>query len=215
MYIRRFLINNFHFLKFKFFLEKVKGSFHGNYSENVLEGDASLEITNLGEIYKIEFPKSYVKGIFFGKAGIENTGSLKIICEKTKLISEIKFEYGNSVKGIIKNEKEEIIYKIIGSMKSEVVFLDVKNDEKILIGKPKKILKFVEPVEKQKSNESRRLWYFVTEAIINGDNEIALKEKMKIEQIQRDFLLKNEPKPMWFKKTDKIVKNVPIYEFDK
>eukprot|EP01080_Neovahlkampfia_damariscottae_P006687 gene6687-10852_t len=192
---------------------EARAHFHGNYAENSIIGETTFEITNLGEIYKVEFPKTYIKGIFFGSAGIENSGSLKITCEKTKLKTEVNFKYGNTIEGFIKNEKEKL-YQFSGSMRTKVDCINLKNQKNMSFGKPPKVEKFIEKIKNQKSNESRKLWYSVTEAIIKGDNDVALKEKTKIEQLQREYLSKNKHEVVWFSKTKRIVDKVPIYEFN-
>jgi oxysterol-binding protein-related protein 8 len=162
----------------------------------------------------IQYPKSYIKGIFFGSSGIENSGELTIECPETGMKAIVNFKSGNMVEGTIKDSNNETLYQIKGSMKSKVVFLDVKENQEIEIQRPMKIEKIVAPVEKQKPNESRKVWYQVTRAILSGENEIAQKEKIKIEERQRKFLLEENHESVWFIKTDRNVQNVPIYDFN-
>jgi hypothetical protein len=148
-----------------------------------------------------------------GTSGIENYGDLTIDCPETGMKAIVTFKMGNLAEGSIKDANDQILYQIKGSMKSKVVFLDVKENQEFVIQRPMKIEKKVTPIEKQKPNESRKVWYPVTRAILNGENETSQNEKIRIEERQRKYLLEENYESVWFQKTDRIVNNVPIYDF--
>jgi hypothetical protein len=67
----------------------------------------------------------------------------------------------------------------------------------------------VTPIEKQKPNESRRVWHNVTTSIRKKEYQIGNKEKILVEQLQRDAKVERESKNIewkpqhfeWFEKT--------------
>jgi hypothetical protein len=185
------------------------------------------------ETYVVQFPKIVVKGLFWGSGGVDNGGDLIITCKKTNLTSTVSFGSSYKVGGfIIDNTDSGVLYKISGSMKDKVI---AKFENKLTILSPrdkkskkektesdgtereivpKKVLKkIVTKVKDQQFNESRKLWYPVTDAIIKGDTESALKFKSDLEEQQRSYRKVEKFEPKLFKITDDIVQDVSIYEF--
>ena len=196
---------------------EFKVNFLGNSAENVTTGKFCIDLIEFSESYLIEFPKIMVNGIVFGKSGIDNGGEFKITCKETNLVSNVSFHSSKQHKisgDITSIDKKNLFYKISGSMKEKVIIQnDDKKEESIEIFEKKVLKKFVENIENQKMNESRKLWYPVTDAIIKGDSDSALKFKSELEDQQRKFLKNETFESKLFKKTNEIVQGVSYYKF--
>jgi hypothetical protein len=99
-------------------------------------------------------------------------------------------------------------------MNEKVFIEDAKNSKDSIEIGPKKIVKMkISDTNDLKWNESRKLWYEVTDAILKGNNDEALRCKVKLEEIQREYLKKEEHTPQLFQKTNEEINGVPVYKF--
>jgi hypothetical protein len=136
-----------------------------------------------------------------------------IKCKKNNLTTYLNFGSYLKVNGSIKKD-DEILYKISGSMDKTVHIKNAQNSKDSIEVGPKKVIKMNIPDTLDlKWNESRKLWYEVTNAILNGNNDEALHCKAKLEEIQREYLKKEIHIPQLFEKTNEIVNGVSIYKF--
>ncbi|KAG9299629.1 hypothetical protein G9A89_020800 [Geosiphon pyriformis] len=160
---------------------RPKSKFLGNSAATLMQGESRIYFTNRpGEVYHIEMPNVYARGILFGRMVMElgdnSTG----------------FFTGsyNSIQGKIKRESTgETLYEISGKWSDILYIKDVKtgNKEVLFNAHEAKIhQKIVAPEEEQEENESRRLWSKVTSALIARNLDLATQEKTLIESNQRN-----------------------------
>ncbi|CAG8765379.1 13386_t:CDS:2, partial [Acaulospora morrowiae] len=158
---------------------RPKSRFLGNSAATLMQGESKIIFTNRpGEIYRIEMPNVYARGILFGRMVMElgdnSTG----------------FFTGayNSIYGKIKRESTgEALYEITGKW-SDIMYiknLETGQKEVLFSVQDSKICqKTVAPEGEQEENESRRLWSKVTSALIGRNLDLATDEKTLIEDNQ-------------------------------
>jgi cytochrome c oxidase assembly protein Cox11 len=122
-------------------------------------------------VYDVSFPKFVGRGIFFGSQVFEKIGKQEIKCEKTGYIAKLEYLSGKKVIGQILNPKGEVEITIDGDLSQKVVYKFEKLQKAVVVTPQtmKMTKKTVEPVAKQKENESRRVWHPVTFNIVKGD----------------------------------------------
>ncbi|CAG8730701.1 12942_t:CDS:2, partial [Acaulospora morrowiae] len=124
---------------------RPKSRFLGNSAATLMQGESKIIFTNRpGEIYRIEMPNVYARGILFGRMVMELGDNSTVRCEKNDLICELEFRtkacscleinfaysnFGfftgayNSIYGKIKRESTgEALYEITGKW-SDIMYI--------------------------------------------------------------------------------------------
>eukprot|EP01027_Heterolobosea_sp_BB2_P027106 GEZU01042323.1.p1 GENE.GEZU01042323.1~~GEZU01042323.1.p1 ORF type:complete len:380 (-),score=102.64 GEZU01042323.1:256-1395(-) len=162
--------------------------FHGNSASTTLEGDCFLTLTNLDEIYTVDFPPVLARGLLWGSSGIEIQGPMNVACEKTGYKAVFDFKKSNNVEGYIEFKGKKL-YELSGAFMDKLVIYPVGNTKKATPFFDAKsippIVKIVRPVAEQAENESRRVWHKAAYAIFNNQLDIANQEKSNVEEAQR------------------------------
>nr|AZQ56707.1 oxysterol-binding protein [Suhomyces bokatorum] len=174
-----------------------KSKFLGNSSAAIMEGWGHVTLGERGdEVYIMNQPNVYCRGILFGKLKTELGDHMYVKCPKTGFEADIDFKTKgfisgtyDAIEGVIKNTKtSEVLYNISGKW-NEII--DIKNantgEKKVLFDtslatniKPK-----VRPISEQWEYESRRLWEPTLKGLSKRDHELATEEKFKVENEQR------------------------------
>jgi len=193
-----------------------RSKFLGNSAAAILDGSASLQLLEHNEIYQVNFPDAYGRGILFGELRMELVGNVTIHCAKTGYSAQIEFKakpwFGGEYNVIVGriHRSEEVLYTINGKWDGEIQITDVKKQSKTVLWNPtgaERIAKEVPPLEQQDIWESRKLWLHVTDAIVTSDQTTATQEKTKLEDAQRaSFKQRKQLNEQWkikfFRKID-------------
>jgi hypothetical protein len=188
--------------------------FHWNSVHSEIKGDINVELWGFEEKYKITYPKVYCTGMFMGSRNIEIWNNFDVVCESTGFSCHVELKSNDFTGKVSKGKKTH--YTLRGNLTGDV-FYKLDKEENLAYNSKKmqreKII--VTPIEKQKSNESRRVWHNVTTSIRKKEYQIGNKEKNIVEQLQRDAKLERESKniewkPVHFEWIDKTwVKKKP------
>lgn len=177
----------------------AKSKFYGNSLSAILDGAARLTLLKRGEEYVITMPYAHCKGILIGTLTMELGGKVSISCEKTGYKAEIDFklkpflgsgEASNRIYGKVKFGHETLA-NIEGHWDDEIFIREKSSNEPTLFWSPtpdiksKRLKRYTVPVDNQDEMESERLWRLVSEAIQNGDQNAATREKTVLEEEQR------------------------------
>ncbi|KAJ3360911.1 hypothetical protein GGF32_007955 [Allomyces javanicus] len=176
---------------------KPKSKFLGNSAATLMTGETRICFTNLDEVYTLNLPNVYARGLLFGTMVLELGDSIVIKCPKTDLVCEMEFKVKgyfsgtyNAISGKIKRmSKKETLYELSGKW-SDVSFIKPAKgyaDPTEFFNAHEENIhpKIVAPEADQEPYESRRLWSKVTAAIQARDLDTATEEKTKIEDAQR------------------------------
>eukprot|EP00842_Homolaphlyctis_polyrhiza_P000446 jgi/Hompol1/1401/HPOL_005586-RA len=183
---------------------KPRARFLGNSAATVMEGSSRVMFKSRpGEVYEIQMPTMYARGILFGSMYIELGDTATVRCSKTDLVCTIDFKtksmFGsgerNAIVGKIKQESTgTVLHKIHGTWSDKMWLQTGKNDKSKTLfdaGSAKYVPKHVHAIAQQDEFESRRHVYaLVARAIISRDMDAATVEKLKIEDNQR-VIVKN------------------------
>jgi hypothetical protein len=200
-------------------------TFYGNKVDMTIEGEHSLHLLNLGEVYKIEWPIIVGRGILIGTSLIEHNKKLIITCEKTGLQAKISMKKkNNDFEGFISIlESKEDLFKIVGNLETKATITDLKQKQTSQLFEVKNINKpnkTVTNVADQKVNESRRVWHHVTYAMMTCDYDAANKLKHLVEEEQRKITkIRKDKNEEWktkeFKPTSrKTPGGATVYEYN-
>lgn len=154
------------------------------------------------ERYHVKMPQVSVRGLVWGEQRVELYDEMVIEKKDSDLKAVLKFHNSVHVDGEILKEEEPLL-QIEGIVNDVVNVIHLENEEKRNLYEYKK-LKFSEihvaPLEEQKPNESRKNWYYVTQALLKEDYELANQEKLKIELEQKELRKQRngEWKPKYF-----------------
>lgn len=203
-----------------------RSTFWGNSAYSTVEGTNVLRLLKLGEVYSITNPDINLKSLIIGSSYLTNEGKTTIICEQTGYMAEFEYKKKYAISGFIGKKESNssnvtVLYTIEGKV-TETINIRKKNGKtdgpaelflnaKTMVVTPRTI----EPVYKQKKNESRRVWHGVTYGLYNRKFEEALEYKNKIEDFQRKLRKDNvQPYvPEYFEKTNFLRNTTPIYKF--
>eukprot|EP01080_Neovahlkampfia_damariscottae_P009645 gene9645-1849_t len=179
------------------FVEPTLG-FHFNSVHSDIKGSINVELWSFDEKYSVTYPKVYCTGMFMGARNIEIWDKFEITCEKTGFKTSIDLKANDFTGKITKGKK--VHYKLKGSLTGEVKYIiDKKEITAYDVKKIKREKILVTPIEKQKENESRRVWHKVTTAIRQKEYKEGTKEKNLVEQAQRDAKADREAKNIEWK----------------
>ncbi|RCK65210.1 Oxysterol-binding protein-like protein OBPa [Candida viswanathii] len=179
-----------------------KSRFLGNSSAAMMEGWAHLTLGEHGnEIYEMNQPNVYCRGILFGKMKMELGDHMYVKCKKTGIEADIDFKTKgfisgtyDAIDGYIKNSKtSENLYHITGKWNEVMEIKDLNTGKKRVLVDTKKTVPVkpkVRPLDEQGEFESRKLWKPTVDALANRDHTVATEEKFKIEDEQRNLAKK-------------------------
>ncbi|AQZ12393.1 OSH7 (YHR001W) and OSH6 (YKR003W) [Zygosaccharomyces parabailii] len=183
-----------------------KSRFLGNSTAAIMEGESVLQFLNIKdkngkpEKYILTQPNMYARGILFGKMRLEMGDHMIIKSPSFQVDVEFKtkgFISGtyDAIYGVIKDYHGTDIYEITGKWNDVMYIKDLRDKQatkQVLFdthhdspSRPK-----VRPLSEQGEYESRRLWKKVTDALARRDHETATREKLKIEDYQRELAKK-------------------------
>jgi hypothetical protein len=174
-----------------------KSRFLGNSSAAIMEGWGHVTLENHDrEVYIMNQPNVYCRGILFGKMKMELGDHMYVKCPKNNLIADIEFKTKgfisgtyDAIEGTIKNSATgEELFTISGKWNEVMEIKNLKTDKKeVLIDTRKTALHKpkTRPLEEQFEYESRKLWKPTTDALSKRDHITATEEKSKVEDEQR------------------------------
>lgn len=166
-----------------------KSKFHGNSLSSIMDGTLTFRILNYGEEYNMVFPHIVARGILFGTQCLELTNKLKIQCTQTSYKASIHFKSksNNELEGKVK-KGTELVYTLSGCTDTQVMIKHVQKEREMIFLDRKDMIeppKIVEPVARQHSMESRRVWHDLSYGLITHDYDFATKSKISVEEAQR------------------------------
>ncbi|KAJ2655558.1 Oxysterol-binding protein 4 [Coemansia sp. RSA 1200] len=181
-----------------------KSKFKGTSMKVVQEGRVTLRMKGTDEIYCLTLPNLNICSILSGKPFLEMSSTTFIRSSKgytaefqwyTKpmLYGEYhKFDgkifKDDAVAYVPNGSSQEAIYTIKGRWVADSRITNVKTGEQDVFfdvsAQPAAEIN-IKPVEQQSLLESRRVWHKVSEALANGDYDVASREKTAIEEEQR------------------------------
>ncbi|ABN68302.2 Oxysterol binding protein-like protein OBPa [Scheffersomyces stipitis CBS 6054] len=179
-----------------------KSRFLGNSSAAIMEGWGHVTLGNHDdELYIMNQPNVYVRGILFGKMKTELGDHMYIKCPKTGYEADIEFKTKgfisgtyDAIEGVIKNtKKSETLFEISGKWNEVMEIKNIKTNKKEVFYDTKKTVTHrpkVRPLEEQWDYESRKLWKPTIDALSRRDHETATEEKYKVENEQRTLAKK-------------------------
>nr|AZQ56643.1 oxysterol-binding protein [Suhomyces anneliseae] len=174
-----------------------KSKFLGNSSAAIMEGWGHVTLGERDdEVYIMNQPNVYCRGILFGKLKTELGDHMHVKCPKSGFEADIEFKTKGFISGgydiidgVIKNSKtNESLYNISGKWNEIIYIKDLKTDEKKVLFDTSKAIHHrpkVRPLEEQWEFESRRLWKPTIEGLKKRDHNLATEEKFKVENEQR------------------------------
>lgn len=174
-----------------------KSKFLGNSSAAMMEGWGHVTLGKRdNEVYLMNQPNVYCRGILFGKLKYELGDHMYVKCPKTGYEADIEFKTKgfisgtyDAIEGMVKNSKtDEVLYTISGKWNEVMEIKDCKTNKKLTFYdtsiteclSPK-----VKPLDEQWDYESRKLWKATVDALGKRDHELATAEKSKVEDEQR------------------------------
>lgn len=147
--------------------------------------------------YIITMPNMYARGILFGKMVLELGDTCMAKNEKHNLYCDLDFKTKgffsgtyNAIAGRVRRNSYEI-GEVAGRWSHVMEVKNTKTGQKRVLFDAVKdgqnvCPKWIPPEEEQESNESRRLWHDLTQAIIAKDMEKATEAKSAVEDAQRE-----------------------------
>lgn len=173
-----------------------RSKFLGNSSAAMMEGAAHVTLgEHDNEVYSMNQPNVYCRGILFGKLRYELGDRMKIKCEKTALEADIEFKTKgfisgdyDTIEGVVKNTKTDtVLYTITGKWNGVMEILEAKKQKEVFYDTSNAVVfsPSVKPFEEQLPHESRKLWDSTLKALAVNDQKVATDEKFKVEEEQR------------------------------
>lgn len=174
-----------------------KSKFLGNSSAAIMEGLAHVNLGSRDELYTMNQPNVYCRGILFGKLRYELGDQMIVKCPKNNLEAVIEFKVKGLIGGtydaiegkILNLTTGEVFYTLSGKWNDVIEIKDVrKGTQEVFydthgsrLHKPK-----VRPLEEQLDIESRKLWKPTIDALASRNHQVATEEKAKVEDEQRE-----------------------------
>lgn len=173
-----------------------RSKFLGNSLAAMMEGLAHLTLgEHDNEVYSMNQPNVYCRGILFGKLKMELGDHMVIKCEKLGLEADIEFKTKgfitgdyDVIEGTVKDTNTlKTLYTITGKWNGVMEIQEGKGAKELFIDtkETKTYPLQVKPLDEQLENESRRLWESTIKALAENDHRTATDEKFKIEEEQR------------------------------
>lgn len=175
-----------------------RSKFLGNLSAAIMEGWGQVNLGSHDEIYMMNQPNVYCRGILFGKLRYELGDNMIVKCPKLNLQAKIEFKVKGMISGVydaiegrISNtETGEHLYSISGKWNDVMEIKNLKTGTKEVFydtNKSEIIKPKVRPLEEQLDRESCKLWGPTIKALGERNHELATEEKAKIENEQRQM----------------------------
>ncbi|KAK6205460.1 Oxysterol binding protein-like protein OBPa [Scheffersomyces amazonensis] len=175
-----------------------KSRFLGNSSAAIMEGWGHVTLgEHADEVYIMNQPNVYCRGILFGKMRMELGDHMYLKCAKTGFEADIEFKTKgfisgtyDAIEGKIKNSKtQEELFQISGKWNEEMYIRDSATGKKTVLFDTAKAITVkpkVRPTAEQFDYESRKLWGPTIKALAKRDHTLATEEKFKVENDQRE-----------------------------
>ncbi|RLV95133.1 Oxysterol-binding protein-like protein OBPalpha [Spathaspora sp. JA1] len=175
-----------------------KSRFLGNSSAAIMEGCGHVTLGKWGdEVYVMNQPNVYCRGILFGTMKTELGDHMNIKCKKTGYEAQIEFKTKgfisgtyDAIEGFIKNSKtSEPLYQVFGKWNDVMEIRDLKTGKKEVLfdtNKSSTLKPKVRSLDEQWEFESRKLWKSTIDALAKRDHNLATEEKFKVENEQRE-----------------------------
>lgn len=176
--------------------------FLGNSSAAMMQGWGHVTLGEWGnEVYIMNQPNVYCRGILFGKLKYELGDHMIIKCPKTGYEADIEFKTKGFIGGtydaidgsVKKSDSSEVLYNISGKW-NEVMYCKNlstgKTDTFYDTSKSVRYLPKVRPLEEQFEYESRKLWGPTIKGLSERNHQLATEEKFKVENEQRELAKK-------------------------
>lgn len=206
-----------------------QSKFLGNSSAAIMKGWGHVNLHTHDEVYVMNQPNMYCRGILFGKLRYELGDQMVVECEKLNLKAIIDFK----VKGLISGTYDAIEGKVIDTSTDECLFnISGKWNDVMFIkdtqGGPQEVffdtktalirLPQRRPLDEQLENESQKLWKPTIDALGQRNHELATEEKTKVESQQRENAQKRledgvDFHPRLFKEVDTKILSEKDLEF--
>lgn len=186
-----------------------KSKFLGNSSAAIMEGVAHVTLGQRnGEVYTMNQPNVYCRGILFGKLRTELGDDMFVKCPENCLEAKIEFKTKgfisgtyDAINGHIANSKTgEHIFAISGKWNRIMYITDLRSGEKTVLFDTQAaqlVPPDVRPLDDQWDYESRKLWRSTIDALDEKDHTTATSEKSRVENDQREKaklrISQNEP----------------------
>nr|AZQ56678.1 oxysterol-binding protein [Suhomyces emberorum] len=173
-----------------------RSKFLGNSSAAIMEGWGHVTLGKRDEVYIMNQPNVYVRGILFGKMRTELGDHMYVKCPKNEYEADIEFKTKgfisgtyDAIEGIVKSTaSSEHLFSISGKWNDVMEIKDLKTGKKEVLFDTKETVTrklSVRPLAEQFDHESRKLWKPTIDALSNRDHETATEEKFKVENDQR------------------------------
>ncbi|ELP94443.1 oxysterol-binding protein, putative [Entamoeba invadens IP1] len=173
-------------------------TFNGVTASAGIEGTIHAKFTKYNEDYTWNFPSAIVGGLYIPPLVMEIGGELNFECIQSKYKATVLFKtkpfFGDDgfreIDGTVYSPKGDKIMKIVGKYDKELFITDLRTgitksffnvDELKKKTEERKVRRY----EKLHPFESEKLFKKVSDAIINNDQEKAMKEKFVLEEAQR------------------------------
>lgn len=175
-----------------------RSRFLGNSSAAIMEGWGHVTFGKRGEeVYIMNQPNVYCRGILFGKMRMELGDHMYVKCPKTGYEADIDFKTKgfisgtyDAIEGTIKNSSTgEKLHTVSGKWNGVMEIKDLKSGKTSVLfdaTKAKTSSPKVKPLDEQLENESRKLWKATIDALGKRDHVLATEEKFKVENEQRE-----------------------------
>ncbi|KAL6305646.1 Oxysterol-binding protein [Sparassis latifolia] len=179
---------------------RPKAKFLGNSVSTQMEGENRVYLLGRpddGE-YVISMPNMYARGILWGKMVLELGDTCTARNDRNAFYADLTFKTKgyfsgtyNAIAGRIRRGSTDN-GELSGKWSSVMEYKNIKSGVKrVLFDASKDGMKIapkcVAPEEEQEPNESRRLWTKLTRAIVSKDMDAASKEKIAVEESQREL----------------------------
>ncbi|CAH6718813.1 oxysterol-binding protein homolog 6 [[Candida] jaroonii] len=178
-----------------------KSKFLGNSSAAMMEGWGHVTLGERdNELYLMNQPNVYCRGILFGKLRYELGDHMYVKCPTTGYEADIEFKTKgfisgtyDAIEGTIKNKDGDLLYNISGKWNDVMEIKDTKTGKKEVFFDVKSCTKSkpqVKPLDEQWDFESQKLWKDTIDALSDRNHELATAAKSKVEDSQRQLAKK-------------------------
>lgn len=204
-----------------------KSRFLGNSLAALMDGWGHVTLgDHEDELYVMNQPNVYARGILFGKMRTELGDHMVVKCEKTGLEADIEFKTKgfisgtyDAIQGTIKNsDTGEDLYTVSGKWNGVMDIKDLKLGKKLVLfdcNNSKLVKPKVRPLDEQWQYESRKLWKPTIDALSERDHNTATEEKFKVEDEQRQAAKRRAEEGVeWYPKYFRPVHNDEVDQQD-
>ncbi|XP_021930327.1 oxysterol-binding protein-related protein 11-like isoform X2 [Zootermopsis nevadensis] len=170
----------------------TKSNFSGMSVGVNMIGELNLHLGSHGERYDFTLPSAYARSII-SVPWVELGGKATISCPATGYSAAIIFHtkpfYGGKVHQVtaeVRDQTGALECKVQGEWNSHYEFIYSNGESKVVnVNELLSYKKRIQKISEQRGNESRKLWYNVTQALKMGDIDAATEYKRRLEEQQR------------------------------